>query len=178
MKHKAQRRAPRPKSEFKPLNSKQECFIAEYLIDRNATKAAQRAGYSLKTAYSQGQRLLKHAEIAAAVAAGTERHLDHAEVTAQRVIDEMAALAFSDVRQAFKNRKMLDVEELPDKIAAAVSSTEVIRRNVAGGDGHTDDIHKLRLWDKPKALEMLAKHLGLFEKDNSQPRRIEVGWIK
>ena len=44
------------------LNDKQKLFYKEYLIDTNATQAAIRAGYSKKTAYSQGQRLLKHVE--------------------------------------------------------------------------------------------------------------------
>ena len=47
----------------KKLSSKQRAFVTEYVKDHNATKAAERAGYSLKTAYSQGQRLLKKAEI-------------------------------------------------------------------------------------------------------------------
>lgn len=45
------------------LNEKQQRFCNEYLIDLNATQAAIRAGYSEKTAYSQGQRLLKHVEV-------------------------------------------------------------------------------------------------------------------
>ena len=44
------------------LNEKQKNFYKEYLVDSNATQAAKRAGYSEKTAYSQGQRLLKHVE--------------------------------------------------------------------------------------------------------------------
>ena len=65
-----------PKSPAKPetssLNLKQRTFVTEYLIDLNATKAAQRAGYSTRTAYSIGQRLLKHVEVAAAIAKATE----------------------------------------------------------------------------------------------------------
>ena len=49
------------------LTSKRVRFIEEYLIDSNATQAAVRAGYSPKTAYSQGQRLLKNVEVAAAI---------------------------------------------------------------------------------------------------------------
>lgn len=45
------------------LNDKQKLFVDEYLIDLNATQAAIRVGYSEKTAYSQGQRLLKNVEI-------------------------------------------------------------------------------------------------------------------
>ena len=44
------------------LNEKQQLFFKEYLVDSNATQAAIRAGYSKKTAYSQGQRLLKNVE--------------------------------------------------------------------------------------------------------------------
>ena len=45
------------------MNPKQELFILEYQKDFNATQAAIRAGYSQKTAYSQGQRLLKAPEV-------------------------------------------------------------------------------------------------------------------
>ena len=44
------------------LTERQQLFFKEYLIDSNATQAAIRAGYSKKTAYSQGQRLLKNVE--------------------------------------------------------------------------------------------------------------------
>lgn len=53
------------------LNERQRLFVREYLIDHNATKAAERAGYSKRTAYSQGFDLLRKAEIRAAI--------DHAE---------------------------------------------------------------------------------------------------
>lgn len=45
------------------LSPKQQRFVDEYLIDLNATQAAIRVGYSEKTAYSQGQRLLKNVEV-------------------------------------------------------------------------------------------------------------------
>jgi hypothetical protein len=48
--------------------NKQERFVEEFLIDLNATQAAIRAGYSEKTAKSQGQRLLTNVDIAAAFA--------------------------------------------------------------------------------------------------------------
>ena len=49
------------------LNDRQQLFVTEYVKDMNATKAAERAGYSKRTAYSQGQRLLKNVEIKKAV---------------------------------------------------------------------------------------------------------------
>ncbi|WP_099974240.1 terminase small subunit [Lactobacillus terrae] len=49
------------------MTPKQELFVTEYLKDLNATQAAIRAGYSEKTAYSQGQRLLKNVEVKSAI---------------------------------------------------------------------------------------------------------------
>lgn len=50
-------------SPSRPLTPKQARFVAEYQLDANATQSAIRAGYSEHTAYSQGQRLLKHVEV-------------------------------------------------------------------------------------------------------------------
>ena len=55
-----------------PLNDRQRVFIAEYTRDFNATRAAKAAGYSDKTAYSIGQRLLKEVEISEAIRARVE----------------------------------------------------------------------------------------------------------
>jgi phage terminase small subunit len=49
------------------LTDKQKTFVQEYLLDLNATQAATRAGYSAKTAYSAGQRMLKNVEIQSAL---------------------------------------------------------------------------------------------------------------
>ena len=76
------------------LNPKQARFVAEYLLDLNATQAAMRAGYSPRTAYSQGQRLLKDAEIQTAVAGAQAARAEDVGVDAQRVIREAACLAF------------------------------------------------------------------------------------
>ncbi|MBB3144924.1 hypothetical protein FHS21_001325 [Phyllobacterium trifolii] len=70
-----------------PLNTKQERFVAEYLIDLNATQAAIRAGYSAKTANKAGPRMLVNVGIAAAIAEGAQKRVKKAEITAQDVLD-------------------------------------------------------------------------------------------
>ena len=69
------------------LTDKQRRFVAEYLIDLNATQAAIRAGYSAKTAYSIGQENLNKPEIAAQVAAGARQQVAKAEISAQDVLE-------------------------------------------------------------------------------------------
>ena len=63
------------------LTSKQEAFVCEYAIDKNATQAAIHAGYSAKTAYSIGQRLLNNVEIEAAINEAQEAHAERCNVT-------------------------------------------------------------------------------------------------
>jgi len=68
------------------LNEKQYRFVQEYIVDYNATQAAIRAGYSPKTAYSNGQRLLKHAEVQAAIKKIQDKATDKAIVDRNMVL--------------------------------------------------------------------------------------------
>jgi phage terminase small subunit len=71
------------------MNLKQERFAQEYMIDLNATQAAIRAGYSEHTAYSQGQRLLKHAEVKAAIQAGQAEFRERMKVSKESVTEQL-----------------------------------------------------------------------------------------
>lgn len=70
----------------RPLSNKQRIFVEEYLVDLNATQAAIRAGYSERTAYSVGQRLLKNVEIQRAVAAAQAKRARRVEIKAEDVL--------------------------------------------------------------------------------------------
>jgi hypothetical protein len=59
-------------------------------------------------------------------------------------------------------------------MAAAVASIEVVRPNVAGGDGHSDTVVKIRFWNKLQALELLFKHLGMLEQPDADDDRPTV----
>lgn len=145
------------------MTPKQARFIAEYLIDLNATQAAIRAGYSPKTANEQAARLLANVSVQAAVAAGKARQLTAADLTAARVLEELRRVAFVNAKAYWtadgdaKHPRELTLEE-----GAALAGFEVLIKNAKAGDGVTDTIHKFRLWDKVKALEILAKHFGLL----------------
>lgn len=145
------------------MTDKQTRFVAEYLIDLNATQAAIRAGYSPKTADREGHRLLRNAEIAQAVQKGKARQLETAELTAARVLEEYRRLAFVDARSFFfPDGNIKPMSELTPAEGAALAGFEVIIKNAKAGDGETDTVHKIRLWDKTRALESLAKHFGLL----------------
>ncbi len=136
------------------LTPKQQRFVEEYLVDLNATQAATRAGYSARTARQQGDRLLSNVDIAAAVASGRDVQSRRTGITAERVIKELASLAFSDPRKLLNpDGSFKPMQEWDAEAVAAVASIEF---NSYGG------ISKVRMWDKNSALEKLGKHLGLY----------------
>ena len=97
MTRRTRRRRPGPVPP-EPLSDRQQRFVAEYLIDLNASAAYRRAGYAAKGAYVAGPRLLTNVRIAAAVAAGKGAQLARLDVTAERVLHEVARVAFANGR--------------------------------------------------------------------------------
>ncbi|MGH1414848.1 MAG: terminase small subunit [Pelagimonas sp.] len=169
----------------KKLTEKQECFVEQYLIDLNATQAAIRAGYSERTAEQQGSRLLGNVKVAKEIAKAKAARSERTEITQDRVLEELARIAFSDLRRVLSNRgALIDVHDWDDDTAGAISSVEVVTK--LGGevdeDGNpiVDHVHKLKVWDKNAALEKLGKHLGMFKDrvqlsgDPDQPIKTEV----
>lgn len=74
------------------MNAKQRKFADEYLIDCNATQAAIRAGYNEKTAYSQGQRILKNVEVKTYIEEQLERLHNEKTADAQEVLEYLTAV--------------------------------------------------------------------------------------
>jgi len=149
----------------KKLTPKQERFVHEYLIDLNATQAAKRAGYSEKTAYSQGQRLLKDVEIQATIAEARQKLAESAGISAERVLREYARLGFFDPRKLFHdNGQPKEISELDDDTAAALAGLDLVEIYEGTGPdrkfvGYTK---KYKIADKKGALDSIAKHLGMF----------------
>lgn len=75
------------------MNDKQAAFAREYAIDKNATQAAIRAGYSAKTAHSQGPRLLGNVEVRAEIERTLAKSAQHAELTVASVTSKLLALS-------------------------------------------------------------------------------------
>jgi phage terminase small subunit len=146
------------------ITPKQERFVEQYLIDLNATQAAIRAGYSRKTANKVGPRLLVNVGVAAAVAEGKKRLTAKLEITADRVLLELASIAFNDVRGFYRpDGKLKSISELTPEQGAALESFEIIRKNVDPADGKTDIVHRIKFVDKIGALTLLARYFGLLK---------------
>lgn len=94
-----------------------------------------------------------------------------------RALREAARLAYADIRQLYDPQgRLKPIKDWPDDLAAAIGGVEFVRRNVDGADGHTDDVIKVKAWDKVRALEMLFKHLGLLTEKLEHSGAIEIKW--
>lgn len=142
----------------------QERFCLEYVKDLNGTQAATRAGYSAKTANEQASRLLANVNIAARIAELQQTVADKAGVTALGLLTELRRVAYADMRAIFDaDGKLLPIKDLPDDVAASLASVEVERRTEGHGeDAEVYHVHKVKRWDKLRAVEMLMKHLNLL----------------
>lgn len=148
------------------LTAKQQRFVDEYLIDLNGTQAAIRAGYSEKTAEQGAVQLLRNTKVRLAVDTAIAERAKRTGVTADRVIQELSRLAFSDLRKVLDgDGNLKSPQQWDDDAAAAISSIEVVTK-----PGETDSdgsrsvlgVSKIKVWDKNSALEKLGKHLGLY----------------
>ncbi len=149
------------------LTPKQKRFAEEYLVDLNATQAAIRAGYSAKAAKPQGARLLTYANLVREIAKGVQRRSARTEVTADRVVEELAKLAFSDIEDYLQIRGdgtiRLDFSAIPEGATAAISEiVQDVYMDGKGEDAEPVKKTKFKLHDKLGALNLLGKHLKMF----------------
>src|SRR3546814_11679655 len=115
------------------ITEKQQRFAEEYLVDLNATQAAIRAGYSVRTAKQQGARLLTNADVAAAITEGRKRQQERTEITATRVAQEMARIEFGDIRQLFHEHGPL--RPIPALVEASAAASVEPKHCVEGKSG-------------------------------------------
>jgi phage terminase small subunit len=144
-----------------PAADRRARFVQEYLLDLNATQAAIRAGYSAKTARQQGARLLAEAAIEAAIQAAQGKRAVKTGITQERVLEELALLAFSDLEH-YTVSDNGDVELAEGAPAGAMRALQAIERRVSTDkDGNVERTVKLKLWDKPGPLKLAGRHVGL-----------------
>jgi phage terminase small subunit len=142
-----------------PLNDRQARFAEEFLVDLNGTQAAIRAGYAPGSAKVAAARLLTNANVAAAIAEALAARGRRTEVTADRVVLELARVAFGDPRRVMGwgpgGVRLRPSAELTDEEAAIVAEV---------GETTTKEGGSLRVKtvDKLGALRLLGRHLGMF----------------
>lgn len=149
------------------LTDKQKRFVDEYLVDLNATAAAKRAGYSEKSASRIAIELLNKTHVSAEIQKRQAKLRGKLEITQERVLEELAAIAFAngtDFATITHNGlvRLTPTAEVPEEKKKAVAS-------IKEGQYGTE----IKLHDKVRALELLGKHLGVFDANNGSSNEQE-----
>lgn len=145
------------------ITDKQRAFVDEYLIDLNATRAYKAVYKSCKkdeTARVNGSRLLTNANVAAYLSERQRELQQRTEITQDKVVRELAAIAFSDIAdyvrvQDHGGLSMVEItptSEIPESKRAAIASIK------QGNNGI-----EVKLHNKLDALDKLGRHLGMFK---------------
>ena len=142
------------------LRPKQQRFVEEYCTDWNATQAAIRAGYRAKRARQIGYENLTKPDIQAAIQARQHALQQQCEVTQETVVQELAAVAFSDLRHYVQWGPAGVWVEPSSSLTPAHS--RVVKQIVQTVTQHGTTL-RLTLHDKVSALDKLARHLGLYQ---------------
>lgn len=148
------------------LNDKQQRFVDEYLIDLNATAAYRRAGYTAKgnAAEVNAARLLRNAKVVLAVKEAMKARETRTMITQDRVLQELARIAFFDIRKLYhEDGSMKLPHELDDDAAAVLSGVNISTSLVAGAEEPTSvQTKKAKVFDKGAALTLAMRHLGML----------------
>jgi phage terminase small subunit len=143
------------------LTAQQRIFVAEYISEfpRNGKAAAIRAGYSPKTAENQASRLLTNVKVQEMIDKQLEEQEKRILVSADRVINEIADIAFDDISNYLEFYNDPDTGDVRTKIK---DSKTINTKNIAEVSCGKDGSFKFKLYCKDNALSMLGKHLKLF----------------
>ena len=168
------------------LNPRQSRFVAEYLIDLNATQASIRAGYSKNCAKEIGAENLTKPNIAAAVQKAMDERANRLQIKQDRILQELGRVTFFNIRTLFDiDGKLKALHTLDDDAAAAITSVETIEQFAGAGAkrkliGH---VRKVRVVDKVASLTLAMRHMNMLtekvvlggDRDNKAASNIGLG---
>lgn len=147
------------------LTPKQERFCQLYTKYWEATRAAREAGYSEKTAGQLGYQLLQITSVKARIAELTEAALIEIGVSRERVLTELARIAFLDPAFAYDEiGQLIPIKQMPEDVRRTVSKVKIFEQFDGRGEereliGFTKEVE---FSPKKAALDSLLKYLGLL----------------
>lgn len=144
------------------MTDREKRFCEEYMIDLDAKNAAIRAGYRVGAAKHASEWIREEKPEKPKLRIEIDRlraeQARRTGVTADRVIRELARVAFADVTAAVDGQGRMR-DDLDRETRAAIST---IRISESQGEESSGRSVEIRAHDKNRALELLGKHLGMF----------------
>jgi phage terminase small subunit len=144
-------------------------FCDRYFETLNGTQSAIYAGFSENTARSQASQMLDTPDVQEYLQRLRTILAEKTGISQQKVLNEIAKIAFSDIRNYYQeDNNLKSICDLEDNEAAALSSVKSYEETMPGTSIVIGINKEIKLYDKLAGLEKLARHLGMYEKDNSQ----------
>ena len=140
------------------LTKKQKTFVEEYLIDLNATQAAIRSGYSPSTANEQGARLLANVSVKASLEKALAERSKRTGINQDLVIRELCRIARVNIMDVLDENCEIRPNATEDDLACIESMKVKTSDNQFGSSTERE----VKVASKLKALELLGKHLGMW----------------
>lgn len=153
------------------LTAKQKKFVEEYLIDLNATQAAIRAGYSPNTAQEQSSRLLSNVMVKNEIDKAMAERSRRTGINQDRVLRELAKIAFVNPGDVINLNQATVKSDAKEEDLAAIASVKI--KNIPTEDGEITE-REIKLCDKLKALDLLGKHLGIYDKKDAEDKNLTI----
>ena len=148
------------------MSPKAERFVLEYLRDLNATQAAIRAGYSVRTARAIGAENLTKPAIADAIAAAQQARAERTQVDADWVLKRLHGDATADLADLYDaNGNLRPISDWPmvwrTGLVAGVETAMERDGSDADGDPQCVTVRKIKLVDRTKLIELIGKHVAV-----------------
>jgi phage terminase small subunit len=143
-------------------NAKREAFCQEYLVDKNQTAAAKRAGYSAKTAEQLGYQLLQESSVRDRIDFLLLAAQERTQITVDRVLEELGHVAFLDLGELYDEMgNLLNVKDMPEKARRALAGIKVFEEFEGFGEARekVGEVREVKTSSKVDALRTLLQHL-------------------
>lgn len=141
------------------MTEKQKRFADEYLIDLNATRAYRAAYPAVKrdeAAAVNASKMLRNTKVVDYISERMEERQKRTEITQDRVLQELAAIAFVDVTE------IVSIKQNTVFIKNTDALTDAQKKAIAGIKTAKDGSVEVKMNDKRAALELLGRHLGMW----------------
>ena len=146
-------------------------FRSEYLIDLNATQAAIRAGYSTESAKEIGCENLTKPNVKVEIDKAIAERSRRTGINQDRVLRELAKIAFVNPGDVINLNQATVKSDAKEEDLAAIASVKI--KNIPTEDGEITE-REIKLCDKLKALDLLGKHLGIYDKKDAEDKNLTI----
>ena len=142
-------------------------FCYEYIKDLNGTRAAIRAGYSVKSARYIATELIHKPQVAILIKELTEEMLKKCEITTEKTLRELAKIGYFDLNDLRdeKGKFPTAIKDI-NALSGSVVKNYKINVSLAG------KIVKIEMYDKMRALELIGRYQNIF---NERVQHEQVG---